>query len=141
MGYGTYKLYDVNHNVSGANTIITKIPSLGKISTTEVTSLTVDDAGADIIISVTTDPGGTSNSSRYIRYFFNSQSGVSNTDYTKYSEVLQININPHDKTFTKSDLNDMGFASGSTVYVKVYGESFYSNEYDDPTLGIRVFPN
>jgi len=35
----------------------------------------------------------------------------------------------------------MGFASGSTVYVKIYGESFYGNDYDEPNQNIRVFPN
>lgn len=140
-GYGAYKLYDVDHNDSGSNTIISNTPSLGKISTTEITDLTVDDTGADIIITVTTDPGGNSNSPIFIRYFFNSEPGVSNTAYAKYSDGLQISINPHDKTFTKSDLNELGFASGTTVYVRVYGDSFYSNEYDDPALYIRIFPN
>jgi len=69
-GHGTYKLYNVNHNVSGSNTILSNILSLGEVSTTKVTDLTVDDTGADIIITITTNPSGNSNSPRYVRAFF-----------------------------------------------------------------------
>jgi hypothetical protein len=43
--------------------------------------------------------------------------------------------------FTNDELFAMGFASGQTIYVKVYGESYISNDYTDPLTGKRVFPN
>lgn len=141
-GYGSYIIYDVELTTANVPVNIPSIPTLGQISTTEITGLSVDDSGPEVLISVSTNPGGTSNAPRYIRYFFNDQSsGASNTAYSKYLDVLQININPEVKTFTTSDLNDLGFDSGTTVYVRVYGDSFYSNDYDEPALGIRVFPN
>jgi len=50
-------------------------------------------------------------------------------------------INPFEITLTASDLSGMGFSSGATVYVKVYGDSFWSNEYENSGLGIKVFVN
>ena len=35
----------------------------------------------------------------------------------------------------------MGFSSGSQVYVKAYGESFWGNDYEDTDLNKRIFPN
>jgi hypothetical protein len=141
-GFGTYKKFDIELATADTPVNIPSIPSLGQVSTTEITGLSVDDSGADVKISVTTNPGGTSNSPRYIRYFFNNlSSGASNTAYSTFLDVLQININPEVKTFTVSDLNDLGFSSGTTVFVRVYGDSFYSNDYDEPALDIRIFPN
>lgn len=140
-GYGTFKLFEVVLDEAGELLNIDHIPSLGKISTTEIESLGVT-ATEEIMVSVTTDPDANSNSPRYIRFFFNNQSsGVSSSDYSNFLETLQINENPHSKTFTKQDLLDMGFQSGETVYVKVYGESFYSNEYDMPDSELKAFPN
>ena len=41
------------------------------------------------------------------------------------------------------DLHSLGFNSGETIYAKVYGESYYSNEYYDADLTNphTVYPN
>jgi hypothetical protein len=50
-------------------------------------------------------------------------------------------INPYQATLTSANLIAWGFTSGQTVFVKVYGDAFWSNEYQDPTTGQKVFPN
>ena len=49
--------------------------------------------------------------------------------------------NPAVFGISSEELNNLGFNSGTTVYARVYGDSFYSNDYEDPNLGRRVFPN
>jgi hypothetical protein len=43
--------------------------------------------------------------------------------------------------FTASELYAMGFSTGQTVFIKLYGDSYQSNDYDDPLTGKTVFPN
>ncbi len=141
-GYGTFKLFNINHTYNnGAGTILTTVPSLGRISTTTVTGLAASVASGIATISVTTNPGGNNTTPRYIRIFLNSRSAVSNTNFQKVLEIDVALSNPYDKTLTRAELNTLGFASGSTVYVRVYGDSFYSNNYDDPVAGRTIFPN
>ena len=139
-GFGTYKIFEVKLEKDG-EPVSLNTPSLGEMSTTKVTSLTANTDGTGVVVTCETDPAGNSNSPRYIRYFFSDNNGVSNTAYKHYTNGYEIKDNPHSKTFLNSDLIDMGFTSGSTIYVKVYGDSFWSNEYDEPSLGIRLFPN
>lgn len=139
-GYGTYKIYDVKVE-SDEGHVSLNTPSLGQLSTTEVTSLIANIDGSDVVLTYETSPAGNSNSPKYIRYFFNDDSNVSSDVYKHYTEVYEIKSNPHEREFSKNDLIDMGFKSGDKVYVKVYGDSFWSNEYDDPDLSRKVFPN
>ncbi len=140
-GYGTYRIFGVDHKDTGGPTDITEIPSLGQVSTTKVTDLTVSVSGDEATIPTTTDPAGNSGNTRYLRYFFHTDNTVSNITYTTVSETFEAKINPSNHKVSKSDLNDMGFASGSTVFVKAYGESFYSNDYEDPDSDNMIFPN
>lgn len=140
-GFGTFKKFEIEHTNAVSSTAIANSPSLGQMSTTQITNLETNLSGNDVIISVTTDPSGNSNNERYIRFFYSTSANVSDENYTNYSEGLISQINPYEKTLTSSDLSNMGFSSGATVYVRVYGDSFWSNEYDDPDLGRRVFPN
>lgn len=139
LGFGTFKKVDIEHlnNV----TAILNTPSLGEISTTQITNLEADVSGNDIIISVTTNPAGSNGNRRYVRCFLDTDSNVSNETYTYYSPGLISQINPYKITLSQNDLTNAGFPSGQTVNVKVYGDSFWSNEYDDPDLGRKVFPN
>jgi len=140
-GYGIYKKSGVSHTNTGSSTYISATPSLGQKSTTTVTMLSANSSGSNIIISTTTAPASSNNNPKYIRYFYSTESSVSSENYTYASVGLVIKINPYDKTLSTSNLSDMGFSTGSTIYVKVYGDSFWSNEYEDNNLGRKVFPN
>ena len=140
-GYGTFKKFDIEHANTGSSTIIIENPSLGESSTTQVTDLTVNVNGNDVLVSIITDPAGSNGNTRYIRYFLSADANVSNENYTFYSQGLISQINPYEITLSQSDLTNAGFSSGQTVHVKAYGDSFWSNEYDDPDLGRKVFPN
>jgi hypothetical protein len=58
----------------------------------------------------------------------------------EFSQVFSANEDPVVITLTQQQLNDYGFSTGSTVYIRVYGDSYYSNNYLDPTGG-QIFPN
>lgn len=138
-GFGTFKKFDIEH-VNNATAIL-NTPSIGEISTTQITNLQANVSGNDIIISVTTNPAGSNGNTRYVRYFLSTDSNVSNENYTYFSPGLVSQINPKEITLSNNDLTSAGFSTGETVFVKVYGDSFWSNEYDDLDLGRNVFPN
>lgn len=140
-GYGTFKKFAVQHSNSGSSTIITSTPSLGKISGTAITNLSVTTAGSNIVLSATTNPAGSSGNRRYVRYFLSASPTVGSSNYSYVSPGLVSQINPYDATLTASNLISWGFTSGQTVYARFYGDSFWSNEYEDGSLGRRVFPN
>jgi len=140
-GYGTYKMFGVENQNVGYTNIVPEVPALGQRSSTAVTELTTEIDGNNIIVTVTTDPASTINDPRYIRLFYDDQFNVSNTNYGYFSDIVTIRENPFEMIITNTNLNDMGYDSGTTVFLKVYGDSFYSNAYDDPMLGYRVFPN
>jgi hypothetical protein len=141
-GYGTYKIFNISHAYNnGAGTVLSTIPSLGKLSSTTISGLTASVASGIVTVSITSNPGGNNSTPKYIRLFLNSRPSVSNTNYLKYFDAFVARINPFEKTFSKAELNTLGFASGTTVYVRVYGDSFWSNNYDDPVAGRTIFPN
>ena len=43
--------------------------------------------------------------------------------------------------FSNDELTGFGFSKGQTIYIKAYGESVKGNDYDDPNLRKRIFPN
>lgn len=138
-GFGTYKKWDIEH-VNNATPIL-NTPSLGEISTTQITFVEANASANDIILSVTTSPAGSNENTRYVRYFLSANSNVSNENYTYYSSGLVAQINPKEITLSNNDLTNAGFFSDDTVFVRVYGDSFWSNEYEDPDLGRKIFPN
>ena len=140
-GFGIFKKFNIEHTNTGTSTIITATPSLGQLSTTEITNLTVTSNTNNITVSVTTNPAGNSGNRRYIRYFLSENANVSNLNYNFYSQGLISQISPYEITLSQEDLLDAGYLSGQTVHIKVYGDSFWSNQYDDPNLQRRVFPN
>lgn len=140
-GYGTFKMFDVAHVADDRPTVITAIPSLGAFSSTEVTGLAATVSGESVVIEATTTPAGNAGNSRYLRFFLDTDPDVSNVLYTVYSAAFVSKSNPFEKTFTKAELQAMGFTSGTTVYIRVYGDSYWSNQYDDPGLDRHVFPN
>lgn len=141
-GYGTYRVFNVDHRSnSGLGTVLTNTISLGRSSTTTITDLTGAASGGDYVVNPTTAPAASNGAPKYVRLFFHTANTVSNTVYTRFSEAYTIRINPGNITLTKTFLNGLGFASGSTIYVRAYGESFFSNNYTDPSLSREVFPN
>jgi hypothetical protein len=141
-GYGTHRVFNVDHKSNnGLGTVLTNTVSLGRSSSTSITALSGAAAAGDYLINPTTSPAASNGAPKYVRLFFHNASTVSNTVYTRFSEAYTIRINPGNITLTKTFLNGLGFASGSTIYVRAYGESFFSNAYTDPTLTRDVFPN
>lgn len=140
-GFGTFKKFEIQHTNTGFPTVLSETPSLGEVSSTKVTDLSVAIQDNEVKISITTDPAGNSNNRRYIRFFLSRDSNVSDESFLYHSPGLVSQINPYDVTLSQNDLINAGLTSGQTVYVKAYGDSFWSNEYLDPELDRKVFPN
>lgn len=138
-GFGKFKRFDLVHE--NTLTVIPNTPSIGKTSTTHITNLQVNTIDEDIVVSITTDPSGNLGNTRYIRYFLSTDSNVNNENFTYFSPGLISQINPKEITLSVDDLSSAGFSSGETVYVKVYGDSFFSNKYYNPNLERYIFPN
>lgn len=140
-GYGTFRLFGVNHNPSGASTQVGG-RTLGQISSTTVTALSVTPFGTDSLsLSVSISPAGTAAASRGVRFFFQNTASVSGTNYAGFSPVYTIRSGTGNVLIAKAALQAMGLSSGSTVHVIAYGDSYFSNDYDDPATGKTVFPN
>lgn len=140
-GYGTFKLVNLSHTNTGGATFISLTNSLGQLSTTAVTALSASLVNGNIVISTTVTPSASLANTRYLRYFYSTSSSVSNTNYMKYSDGMIAQINPYLQTRSHADFVAMGFPTGTTVYVKVYGDSFWSNSYLDNATNKMVFPN
>lgn len=140
-GYGTYKLFDLEHSNTGGSTVIEVARSLGQKSSTSVTNLTVNTSDSLITIEVITDPVANVGNTKYIRFFFSRQPNVSSENYDSVMETLVVQITPYSLNLNEESLDALGYQSGETVYVKCYGESFWGNNYNDPELGRDVFPN
>lgn len=140
-GFGTFKKIGVVHGTNGQATFVSDIPSLGQLSTTTVTNVTAAVLNNQVKLSITTNPAGNTANRRYVRFFLSTNAQISNTNYTYFSAVFVAQINPFEKTITQTELLSAGFASGQQVYVRAYGDSFWDNAYDDPTISKRIFPN
>lgn len=137
--YGVFKKFNFSHQ--GNANAITEIPSLGKTSSTEITDLLVNIVNGQVVFSITNSPAGNNSNRRYVRYFLSTSATVSNSNYMYHSPTFISQINPYQSTLTQTELINAGFTSGQTVYVKAYGESYWSNEYLDVNLNKKVFPN
>lgn len=138
-GYGTFKKKVTDHKA--ASTPITDTPSLGKVSTTTITAVELGITGGNLVTAVTTSPAGNSGNRRYIRYFFSDTPDVSNTNYKGFSPTYIVQDAPYSKTFTAAELTGFGVSATGTLHVRVYGDSFFTNDYVDPVSNKRVFPN
>lgn len=140
-GYGTYKRFNIKHAVSESSTFVIGAPSLGQKSSTQITKVEVTVSGEGATLSVTTDPSAYNANKLYVRYFMSTSANVSSEDYMYDSGTIPIGINPRNFALTRSVLEGRGFTSGQTVYVRVYGNSYWSNEYIDVDLNKKIFPN
>lgn len=136
--YGTFKNFIPDFD---ENLFIGETPSLGKRSKTKIITGSVTLEGTDVIVAFVTE--GTNTSKRYMRYFLGTDQTVTKENYVEVTGIFEsdANSNPSQHKFAQQELNDLGFASGSQVYVKAYGESFWGNDYEDPDLNRRIFPN
>jgi hypothetical protein len=138
--YGVYKRFDVDHT-SNQETIITNNPSLGQKSTTQVTISQANVVNDTLVLTTQTNPAGNVGTSVYLRVLFGKDSNLNPTNFEHFSPVYQSNNSPSVIKFSKQELLSFGFQSGEKVYVEVNGDSFFSNDYFDPTLNRQVFPN
>jgi len=140
-GYGTFKKIGVVHANNGSSTVISPSPSLGQKSTTIINGLNVSTSNNIVTLSIRTVPQPTNTAPRYIRVFYSRSSNVSYINYLKYSGIYSHKSNPANLDLTATDFNEMGFVSGERIYVRVYGDSFWSNDYENTVAGIHEFPN
>lgn len=139
-GFGTYKNISIEHLAkNGESTFVKDTPSLGQKSSTSIVALSAATVSEEVHLSIATEPSSNNADRRYIRIFYHDELGVSKSVYTCFSNSLGIQINPFVKKITKKELNDLGFSSGTKVYVKVYGDSYWSNTYEEND--ITEFPN
>jgi len=139
-GFGTYVMNGIEHVANGKPTYIPVIPMLSEKSTTTIPILTNKVSGDTIYLTVVTDPPATTRQNRYIRLFFDDKASVSDSTYKNYSKLLTAYKTPFTTYFTKDYFYETGYESGQTIYLKAYGDSFYSNAYYDED-SIKVFPN
>lgn len=145
-GYGTYRVFGITHAYNAAQTF-TQVPliAFGKLSTTTITGLSVTgntiNGEPGVSFSYNLSPVPTTSSRAFVRYFLSTTADVSPASYRTYSPLLNFSNLSNITGFTQSQLISMGFSSGQTVYVRLYGDSWRSNDYFDPNLGRQVFPN
>lgn len=139
-GYGTYMMFNVDHG-KDETTFISNSPSLSEESTTSISLIVTSISDNTVTITSTLTEDANNANPKYVRAFFSKSADLSTDNYEAYSQAYQEKINPFDMKFTTADLEKMGFESGEEVYVNVVGESVFSNDYDNPDLGYRIFPN
>ena len=145
-GYGTYRVFGISHRFNPSQSF-TVVPTtgFGKISTTTVTSFSVSGNSINeepgVRFSYGLNPVPSTSSRAFVRYFLGTSPAVSNTNYTAYSDLINFSNLSNITGFTQRELISLGFSSGQTVYVRLYGDSFRSNDYTDPNTGFRIFPN
>ena len=139
-GFGTYVLNGIKHSADGKPTFVSLIPMLSEKTTTTIKVLTNEVSGDTIFVTVITNPPATVKENRYIRLFFDDNAAVSDSTYKSFSEQFTASKTPFTVEMKKDYFYDMGFQSGQTIFVKAYGDSFYSNDYLNEG-SIRVFPN
>lgn len=139
-GFGTYKLIGYSHTASGSTTSVVPVKSLGQLSTTTVVGHFVNVFGDSVRVGANIDPAATGSQRRGYRIFFGETAPVSKDNYKFFTPVYST-ANTPSVMFGKDEFIAKGFAPGSTVYFRFYGDSFFSNEYLDESTGKTVFPN
>lgn len=147
-GYGTYKIFSYAHNYNPAGPITINIIPLinfAKQATTAVTNLVLLKTSFNgingVSFQVTVSPNPTTLKRAYIRYFLSTNSGLSNSNYSVYTPPIGTSTTIAIDGFSNDELTGFGFSKGQTIYIKAYGESVKGNDFDDPNLRKRIFPN
>ncbi len=142
-GYGTFKIFDVNHDPVDGSTFISETPSLGQLSTTEVDSLwaEVDSINQEITFFAEISPNPGPSNQRYVRFFFQREGAVNPVSADALTDIIMADSDPFEITFTRANFVSLGFDPGEEVRVQLYGESFFSNSYYEEVLDTWFFPN
>lgn len=140
-GYGAYKYFNATLTETGGPLNLSETIDLGQQSSLIITDFMVHISHGSIDYTGTVDPEGTADTPKYVRIFYSADSTVSSSNYSYYSEAYEITTSTFEFPITSEKLNEEGFASGSTVYMKVYGDAYWNNSYEDPISGDMVFPN
>ena len=143
-GYGTTKIFGIQHNSSAAVTTVPLV-QFGAVCGTSVTAFSYSGntyngvPGASYTYSFNPAPNSTNRA--YTRVFVSTDATVSNTNYVDFTDLKSASNNNVTGWLTADELYGMGFNSGQTVFARLYADSFKSNEYVDPATGKTVFPN
>lgn len=147
-GYGSYKIFSYSHsrNPLVAQTVNTIPPiNFAKNSTTIVNTLVLTKSTYNnlpgVTFQVNVSPVPTTINRNYVRYFLSTNSAVSSTNYMAFTPAISTSSATATDGFSYDELTGMGFLKGQTIYIKGYGESVRGNDYDDPNLRRRIFPN
>lgn len=140
QGYGTF-LQSVLHADDCQLTNTMPEYYLGERSTTTITSFTTTTIPSGVKLNIGIFPEGSSEEARYVRVFYSNQSDVSNSSYDFQSGLIEMTEANYTITLNIGDIHGMGFQTGETVYCKVYGDSFHSNEYFDFDIEGLYYPN
>lgn len=141
-GYGTYILVGFNNNGNALDhPSIVPLTTLGKFSTTTLSAFYVNVQNDSVVLRPTIDPAGTADQPRGIRFFYGTDSTISNENFTAYSKVYQLSNSTGILKVGPDYFYSLGFSAGDTIYIKGYGDAFFSNDYDDPQTGQHIFPN
>ncbi len=144
-GYGTFKLFDIDHNPSEStgSTIVAETPALGQISTTTIDSLMVepDSLNQQVGFTIILDSLSTGETSHYVRFFFQRGGVVNPITADAFTDLILTDSDPFEITFTRANFESMGFEPGETIRGQVYGDSFYSNSYFQENVDAWFFPN
>jgi hypothetical protein len=138
--YGTFKKFDVELNSGNAPLQFTQNTSLGQMTSNTVNTLSVNVVGDTVFVETNT-PGGSVANDIYYRSIFSNTMGVSLSQLEGYTPTYISRNSTGNLKISKDELEDFGFTSGQTVYVKSVAESFFSNDYYDPDKAMHVFPN
>lgn len=141
-GFGTFQK-EVEHNTGftqNGTQILTL--SLGKISETNIYETIPEQENGDIKIRIVTNPVGTASNPVYVSIFFHTENSISNTVNAgaKGSVGFFSGNSGNIVTITADELSEMGFTTGDEVFIKVYGDSYHTNEYEGESGG-RIHPN
>ena len=116
--------------------------NLGQISNIQfVNKFFVQVVIDQIEIKGSIEPAGTVEIPKYVRIFYSDNENVSSTNYSYYSDEYSVTANFFEIVIPKGELIDEGFDSGTTVYLKIYGDSYWNNSYENPATGEMTFPN
>ncbi len=133
---GTFKVFNIAHTNTSA-TILDTSYSLGQTTTHTASIGSVIIRNDSLVVTASSDQADNS----YIRFFFGESQNLSKSDYQMHSSLFNTSNTDIEYKFALNELENAGFQSGETIYVIGYCDSYFSNEYFDPTLNYSIFPN
>ncbi len=156
-GYGTGLFAEVNHQTTAQQfTLIEKTVMMNQVSNIQVTSLQIKDLSNEPGIAGLIELGIASGAvsikpvffnnnqeQKAFRLFFSASNQVDAKQYQAERKILVsgVNDNPNNHLFTTTELENMGFKKGQTIYVKAFGDGKVDDQFSHPVNGTMVFPS